>query len=205
MPIEFVAITGDITMERMDDGVTFTNGLSILKGLKMPFHLLPGNHDILVKRLKETSQVYTNFSGGFLTRAEYKGVELLFMYTEPLAQSFSVEGYEPLKQLEQSLREAGNKPVILFHHTPSVEDFYNNEMHPGWPRNEADKWVELLNAYPVRAAIAGHFHRDEMHMLGNVPLYVAPAVATSWGRATTFRIYEYRNGRIISYRTQYPE
>ena len=205
MPIEFTAVTGDFTMERTDDGVTFSNGVNVLKGLTMPFYLLPGNHDILPKKFKETSQVFTNFTGGFLTRAERQGVVFLFMYTEPLAEAFPVEGYEPLRQLEQCLKEAGDKPVVVFHHTPSVEDFYNNQMHPGWPQDVADQWGRLLNAYRVRAAIAGHFHRDEMHMLGNVPLYVAPAVATYWGRTTAFRIYEVADGRIVSYRTQYPE
>jgi len=204
-PIEFVAVTGDITMERLDDGVTFTNGLNILKGLKAPFHLLPGNHDILAKKLKETSQIYTNVAGGFLTRAEYKGVECLFMFVEPLADSFTVEGYDPLKQLEQRLKDAGDKPVLLFLHTPPVEDFYNNEVHPGWPKPAADAFGKRVNDYHVRAIIAGHFHRDEMHKIGTVPLYVCPPIATYWGRPTTFRIFECRKGEIVSYRTQYLE
>jgi len=205
LAIEFVVVTGDVIMERTSDGVTFTNGLNVLKGLKMPFHILPGNHDIPTKKAQESSQVFTNFTGGFLTQAEHKGVECLFMYAEPLADSFTVEGYDPLKQLEQRLKEAGGKPVLIFLHTPPVEDFYNNEMHPGWPKPAADAFSKLVNEYHVKAIIAGHFHRDEMHQIGTVPLYVSPAVATYWGRPTTFRIYEYRNGRIVSYRTQYPE
>jgi UDP-2,3-diacylglucosamine pyrophosphatase LpxH len=64
--------------------------------------------------------------------------------------------------------------------------------------------VKLINSYNVKAVIAGHFHRDELHWLENVPLYVSSPVAGYWGRQATFRIYEYSNGKI-GYRTQYIE
>ncbi len=54
------------------------------------------------------------------------------------------------------------------------------------------------------AAIAGHFHRDEFHDLGGVPLLVAAPVSGRFGRQTSFRIYEYDSGRL-TYRTWYLE
>ncbi len=202
MPIAFVAHTGDIMADRMEDLSAVTNGLAILAGLKAPIHFVPGNHDILPKRHSETAQIYTNHFGGLLTRREYHGVVFLFLYTEPLAKAFDVPSYEPLTALEAELKAADGRPVVVFHHTPSVEDFYRNRMHAGWRRDLRDRWVALLNRYGVKAVIAGHFHRDEHHWLGDVPLYVCPAVAGYWGRQVTFRIYEYRDGHV-GYRSQY--
>ena len=65
-------------------------------------------------------------------------------------------------------------------------------------------WEKLVNTHNVKAVIAGHFHRDEFHWLGHVPLYVSGPVANFWNRNATFRLYEYRNGQI-GYRTQYLE
>ena len=95
-----------------------------------------------------------------------------------------------------------NMPVIICHHRPSIEDFYMNEMHPGWPVHKKGRWEHLINSHNVKAVLAGHFHKDEQHWLGNVPLYIAPPMSNDFGRQATFRIYEYRNGKL-SYRTQY--
>jgi UDP-2,3-diacylglucosamine pyrophosphatase LpxH len=77
-------------------------------------------------------------------------------------------------------------------------------MHRGWRKEVREKWERLLNSANVKAVIAGHFHRDEFHWLGEVPLYVAEPVAGYWGRQCTFRIYEYRGGKV-GYRTVYVE
>jgi hypothetical protein len=52
--------------------------------------------------------------------------------------------------------------------------------------------------------IAGHFHRDELHWVGDVPLFVCAPLAGYWGRQGSYRIYEYKDGRL-GYRTQYLE
>jgi len=77
-------------------------------------------------------------------------------------------------------------------------------MHDGWPDDVQGKWIELINSFNVIAVIAGHFHRDEHHWLGNVPLYVAAPIAEFFGRQVSYRIYEYKNGRV-GYRTVYVE
>jgi 3',5'-cyclic AMP phosphodiesterase CpdA len=202
MKIEFVAVTGDVTHESLENDSVVSECLDVLNGLTPPVHFLPGNHDILRKARDVTVEAYKKHFGDLISQQEYHGVVSIFMYTEPLAHSFTVPGYEPLKELERRLKEAAGKPVIIFHHTPSVESFHVNRMHPGWPKELREKWVALLNTYRVTAVIAGHFHRDEFHWLGDVPLYICSPVAGQWGRQATFRIYEYTDGKI-SYRTQY--
>ena len=204
MPIKCVIHTGDITMDRGDDESVVAKGLKILKRLKVPVHFVPGNHDILRFRQSATREAYTKHFGPLVTEAQYDGVVFLMIYTEPLARSFSLEGYKPLSELEAALKRADQKPVIVFHHSPDVEDFYNNTMYEGWKKEIREKWEAVLNSYNVKAVIAGHFHRDEHHWLGEVPLYVSSSIAGYWGRQATFRIYEYRGGKV-GYRTQYLE
>ena len=202
MKIECVVHTSDITQEKLEEESIVNSAIALFDRFNPPIHFFPGNHDILRQKYKETKQSYTDHFGILTIYQEYNGVVFLLIFTEPLAQSISDDSYDPLSELETQLKRAAGKPVIVFHHTPSVEDFYRNKMHTGWKKEVRDKWVELLNQYNVKAVIAGHFHRDEHHWLGNVPLYVCSPISGYWDRQLTYRIYEYRDGKI-GYRTQY--
>ncbi|OGV49462.1 MAG: hypothetical protein A2X49_00765 [Lentisphaerae bacterium GWF2_52_8] len=205
MKIEFVALTGDVFADNITDKVVADSAKELLKKIKPPLHLLPGNHDILEKDQERTAQQWMSICGELSSKAEYSGVVCLFLYTEPLRKKISIPGYEPLDWLEKKLKEANGKPVLLFHHAPGVEDFYENKLHPStWKKEQLLRWIEILNANNVKAVFSGHFHRDEFHWQGNVPLFVSSSVAAYWGRQASFRIYEYNDGKI-SYSTQYIE
>ena len=204
MKIEFVVHTGDITADNILNERVVATATSTLARIRVPVHWLPGNHDILAKNPGPTLSVYTNAFGPLCSRFENNGVVFLLLDTEPLRKPIRIEGYDPMSWLSSALKEAGGKPVVICHHTPPVDDFYGNRMHPGWNKDARERWQRLLNSANVKAVLAGHFHRDELHWLGDVPLYVASSVADYWGRQGSFRIYEYDNGRL-SYRTQYLE
>lgn len=206
LPVEmkFVVHTGDVTIDKTEDESLVAAALSTLGQLKAPVHYVAGNHDILPERSATSRKAYEEAFGELMSKVVYNDLEFIFICTEPLRAQFSMEGYRPLEQLEQYLNEAAGKPVIIFHHAPSVENFYNNMLYESWPANIQERWIELINAYNVKAVIAGHFHRDEFHWLGDVPLYICSSVAGYWGRQATFRIYEYTDGKI-EYRTQYIE
>jgi len=202
MDIAFVVHTGDIMTDNIQRKDILQTGVNILKKLKPPLYFLPGNHDILVTDCAATKKTYMRNFGQLNHTYEYNGVVFIFLYTEPLAVEFKDKFEEPLKILESELKRAGGKPVVVFHHTPSVDDFYNNKMHAGWDADIRVRWEKLLNSANVKAVIAGHFHRDEFHWIGDVPMYVSSSVAGFWGRQASFRIYEYNDGKL-SYRTQY--
>jgi 3',5'-cyclic AMP phosphodiesterase CpdA len=204
MPIECLVHTGDIAADNIDSPDAMAPGLKLLRQIPVPVHYVPGNHDILEQRMEPTLNAYTNLFGPICHTAEYHGVVFIFHYTEPLRTSVKVANYAPLKWLESELKKAGSKPVLIFQHSPPVNDFYNSKQFAGWPDGIRQRWETLINSANVKAVIAGHFHRDELHWLGKVPLYVAPPVARFYKRQPSFRIYEYRDGQI-GYRTQYLE
>jgi predicted phosphodiesterase len=204
MKIACVVHTGDIVADQIEDKKLVTAVRAVMDSLDVPLHYVPGNHDIPADRLQATLPVYREAFGNLIESAKYNGVVFLFVYTEPLRKNIVIEGYRPLEALRQHLERAEGNPVIVFHHAPSVKNFYNNTVHSSWQAKIRRQWIALLNAYNVKAVIAGHFHRDEFHWLGKVPLYIAPPVAGFWGRQASYRIYEYRDGRV-SYTTQYIE
>jgi len=201
MKIECVVVTGDITNDGMQNENETTAALQALTPLKMPVHYLPGNHDITGEPAVE---VFKQRFGPLASKAEYQGVVFLMLYTEPLIGAAAVPGYDPLSWLEQELKAAGDKPVIIFHHGAAVEDFYANALHTYWPEASRARWEKLVTAPNVKGVIAGHFHRAELHWIGNTPVYVGSPLSSTFGREATYRVYEYQNGRI-GYRTQYPK
>lgn len=208
LPMEIVCVvhTGDI-YDRTSRGneKKLARAADIFKDLIPPIYFVPGNNEIdLFNNTLESQKTYTSYFGPLISSAQYQGVSFVFAYTDPLRESIPLKGFDPLKEINGELNKAEGKPVLLFHHGSSVRDFYLNEFHDPWKDKIRKPWLTLVNQNNVKAVIAGHFHRDEFHWLGNVPLYVSGPVAEKFGRQACFRIYEYRDGRI-EYTAQYLE
>jgi 3',5'-cyclic AMP phosphodiesterase CpdA len=202
MAIDFAVHTGDIMNNTILTDAAVNKGLEVMSGLKVPVHYVPGNHDILRKNHEPTRSAFERQLGKLHDVHEYNGLVLVTIYTEPLAGSFKVPGFDPLTELENSLRKLRGKSIVVAHHSPCVGNFYNNREYKGWPAGTRDRWITLLNKYHVKGVIAGHFHRDEMFWLDQVPLHICPPVSLSWGRQPAYRIFIYENGKL-NYRTQY--
>jgi hypothetical protein len=205
MPIECAVITGDITMDKILDANTVAAAHAVFDKLNCPVHWLAGNHDIDPKNLAATVAAYESGFGPLCSRAEYEGVVFLFVYTEPLRQGFDVQGLDVYQWTEAQVNAAGNKPIIIFHHAPSVDDFYKGKFHDSWKAQARKRWQTLIRSHKnIKAVIAGHFHRDEFHWIGDTPVYICPPIASLFDMSViSYRIYEYTDGRV-AYRTEYP-
>lgn len=205
MPIACVVHTGDLAADNLDNGSMAASASNLLHGLHVPCYVLPGNHDLTPRRLETTRRAFETSFGALAGKVEVQGVVFLLLYTEPLRGTVKTPDFDPLSWLETQLKAAVGKPVIVFTHTPPVEDFYNNRLRAGWPAAAQASWTELINRYDVLAVIAGHFHRDELRWDGRVPLYISAPMATYYGRQSSFRIYEVRRDGRLGYRTVYLE
>jgi 3',5'-cyclic AMP phosphodiesterase CpdA len=201
LSIDFVVHTGDIFADGVPSGAR-AQLASVFASLTPPIYFLPGNHDIPSTDLAGGAAVFRREVGPLVHRAEHRGVVLVFAYTEPMATGTALPGYDPYVEIESALSGAGGKPVLFFHHRPAAEDFYNNFVHPGWEPAGRTRLEDLLRRHPVKAVVTGHFHRDELQWVGDVPVFTAPPVASYWGRQASVRIYEYSGGRL-SYRSVY--
>ncbi len=206
LPVElaFVVHTGDIFAGGVPAASARERLADAFGALKVPIHFLPGNHDILAADPNPGAALYRRDVGPLVSRADYRGVTVVFAYTEPLAQGFVVEGYDPEAEIESALAGAGDRPLIFFHHRPAVEDMYNAAIYPGWDPAGRRRFERILKRHPVTAVVTGHFHRDELHWFGDIPVFVGPSVAAYWGRQASFRLYEFRDGRL-GYRSVYLE
>ena len=202
VPVECVVHTGDIFADNIENEAVRREGLAALAPLKPPIHFIPGNDDILAAQPRKTRELFEANFGPVASTALYGGVVFVFLFTEPLRSDYRLPGYDPMAWLKDQLRSAGSRPVLLFYHAPQVPDFHHNRFYPGWTDKTRRTWEKLLAGSTVRAILTGHFHRNELHWVGEVPMYVGEPVARFWGRQPAFRLYEYRAGRL-GYRTIY--
>jgi len=204
VPIECVVHTGDIMADNIEKGKVVQDGLAALAPLKVPIHFVPGNHDILASNPRKTYEAYQAAFGPVASTAEYRGVVFIFMFTEPLRSDYRLPGYDPMSWLTAQLKAAAGRPVLLFYHAPQVADFHHNQFYPGWSDRTRLKWEKILTGGSVKAIITGHFHRDELHWVGDIPMYVGEPITRFWDRQPALRLYEYRKGHL-GYRTIYLE
>ncbi|MDD5011911.1 MAG: metallophosphoesterase [Phycisphaerae bacterium] len=196
--VEFVVNTGDSFNDNIEDANVVKEALKLFSRLKSPIYYIAGNHDIDSEKSKT---IYIRDFGQLNYVKEIDNVVFIFAYTNHKNDPNSLNA-EFFNWLEISLKKAEDKPVIIFQHIPAGRDFYNNKFYDSWPIEAEKKWIELINSHKVKAVIAGHFHRNELHWFGGVPLYVGEPISLWLGRQAAFRVYEYKDGKI-GYFTQY--
>jgi 3',5'-cyclic AMP phosphodiesterase CpdA len=194
VPITFVVHTGDLFYNCIQQEEVLRSGLAALKKLKPPLYIVPGNHDLVATNLAACLEVYQkNFGPTHLT-ADQGGLKLVLFYSELLRENTTINGYDPMAWLADTLSTNAQTPVLLFVHAPFIQNAY--------PKAITEKWNELVTQSSVKAVIAGHVHGDCFDWVGNVPVFVAEPVADLMGRQAAYRVYCYDRGRV-SYVTKY--
>lgn len=202
MDIQFVIHSGDIMQNGLRDTANTRLAVDVFNKLEAPIYFIPGNHDIYPEFLETEIDIFQKYFGELIFTKEFEEISFIGFFSDPIASSFSVVGYEPLIELERAIKLIDDKPIVVIHHIPSVDFFYNNIRHDGWKSADRIRWEKLLNSYNVIAIIAGHFHGSEQYWIGDIPLYISGSVTNRFGRQPSFRIYKYEDGKL-SYRTQY--
>jgi hypothetical protein len=205
--VEFVAVTGDLFSDSIKKEAVLNDGLEAMKGLKAPVYYVPGNHDILKTDLAVTTKLFEKNFGALNRKVEIRGVTCLFLCTELLEGETRSPGQVQRTWVEDTLGSGrGKKLVLVFMHRPPIRDLINgSDGAVSWDDPFDPRWETLFGKYPeIKGVFAGHFHRDELRWIGQVPVFVAPALARFWDRQPTFRLYELKDGKM-NYWNLYPQ
>jgi 3',5'-cyclic AMP phosphodiesterase CpdA len=201
--IAFVVHTGDVFADTIRKEDVVKEGLEVMRELRAPVYYIPGNHDIPPGDTRETEALFVKHFGKVSSKAEVRGVLCLFMNSELRDGDERTPARAQQDWIDRAVTRDEQRPVLVFMHRPPVADRINAKTIEDWGEEWHPRWKRLLDEHPqIKAMVAGHFHRDELHWIGGVPIYVASSVASFWDRQPSVRLYKYEGGRL-SYWTIY--
>ena len=155
--LAFVLITGDIT----DNGDTKSLRLAktLLNELKIPYYIIPGNHDT---RISESGgSDFTSIFGDQHFRLFFNGYLFLGINSSPMLQL--EDGHispQELEWLAHQLKQVGRKqPVYILTHYPIKKGNIDN-----W-----DTLTDLVRKYNTQGIFGGHFHRNCVLSYDGIP------------------------------------
>jgi outer membrane protein assembly factor BamB len=148
--LSFVLVTGDIT--EMGSYTNFRTAKDILDGLRIPYHIIPGNHD--TKWSDSGGSDFTRLWGADRFAFESGGFRFIGLSQGPVLRMG--DGHwapQDVRWLEGLLSEAGAaaKPTVFVTHYPLDAGIAN--------------WyvvLDKLKTVPTVAVLAGHGHRNQV-------------------------------------------
>lgn len=155
--IDFVIVSGDVS--NLGDTLSLRNAKQMLQKLKIPFYIVPGNHDV---KWYENGSV--NFNAIFKDNKfvfTHKDIEFIGFTTAPLKNT-GIGFIQPvdINWMKSTLRKAGKeKSIIVITHYPLQNGDVQNY----------DKMIDLLLPYNVQAVIGGHYHRNVVFNYDGIP------------------------------------
>ncbi|HEX4263543.1 MAG TPA: metallophosphoesterase [Verrucomicrobiae bacterium] len=184
---DVVIVSGDIG-ERAENR---EEAKTILKGLTVPVHYVPGNHEFSdVKGLEQ----YRKQFGPDYYRFQVKNVEVLALDTQllgnykvfnattspPLSAEMEAESKKMLAWMADQSEATRGKVVIAVQHIPLFRDKNFPDAKPYWTVNApyAKEETDLFHKLGVKDLLAGHWHNGRVFEQDGITVHVAPA--TSW-------------------------
>ena len=184
---DFAVVTGDVTNSGLDTELVTVH--RILGGLKIPLHIVPGNHE--TNWSESACQTFPRLWGD--DRLFFSAGHYLFIGFDTGPFMKMGDGHvkeEDVQWLAQTLaREAGaGKTVISLSHYPLGDGL--------------DNWYEvtdILKKYNTRLVLCGHGHRLSLHNFDGLPGLMGRAALISGSDVPGYNILDLRNDSVYLY------
>ena len=172
---DIALVTGDL----VDGGKPeeYANLKRMLSALRMPFYLIPGNHDAR-DPLREvfSEHAYLPHSGFLQYVVEGLPLRLIALDTLVPGKGFGALCPERLDWLEARLGESGQPTLLYMHHPPfdcGIDAFDTARLNEG-----AERLAEIVRARgTVERVLCGHVHRPIQVRWAGTMASIAPSTA----------------------------
>ena len=172
---DVVMITGDLVEQ--GDKASYQHFVDIIKPLKMPVYVLPGNHDdphMMTEVFAETPFFPTS-DKTFQYVIEHLPFRILALNSHCDGTELPEFDGQRLSWLQRQLNQSGKPTLIAIHHPPMTTGIELIDMG-------GSEWFQGLKSViaehsHVKLVICGHCHTDLFGRIGPVPVYMAPATS----------------------------
>lgn len=177
--IAFVVLTGDIT--ELGTNRELELAKQILDGLKVPYYIIPGNHD--TGWSESGGLAFSKIFGDDKFHFVYNGVHFLGCASGPYVRMS--DGHIPryhINWLVRELKKIKNEPVVFLNHYP---------LDPG-----LDNWYEALDLLKQRRtvlALCGHGHANRQISFEEIPAVMGRSALRANATEGGYNIVDFGN------------
>jgi outer membrane protein assembly factor BamB/predicted MPP superfamily phosphohydrolase len=182
--LSFVVVSGDVTEYGSREQLQLSK--DILDGLKIPCHVVPGNHDTKWSESGATDFPRIWKEDRFVS--EYGGFRFIAMHQGPVMKMG--DGHwapQDVRWLEATLKAMPdpNQPVIFMTHYPIDNGIAN--------------WyvvLDLLKKYNTQVALCGHIHRNSKDVFEGLPGVMGRSNLRGQGAVGGYTLVDVGNGKM---------
>jgi 3',5'-cyclic AMP phosphodiesterase CpdA len=170
---DVVVISGDLADTPTSE--EYDHLKRLLAPLKLPFAVIPGNHDSRdMMRAAFAGSAYAFPSGPLNQEIAIGGLDLLLLDSSVAGKPHGELDVASLQWLDTTLASNANRPALLFlHHPPFVAGIWHMDRQN---LLNAGELAAVIRCHPrVRLIAAGHVHRATLTMFAGVPATICPA------------------------------
>jgi len=190
---DFAVVTGDVTNSGLDTELITVH--RILGGLRIPLHIVPGNHE--TNWSESACQTFSRLWGS--DRCFFSAGKYLFIGSNTGPFMKMGDGHvkeEDVRWLQQTLAsEAGpGKTVISLSHYPLGDGL--------------DNWYEvtdILKQYNTRLVLCGHGHRLSLHNFDGLPGVMGRSALITGSNVPGYNILVLRHDSAYIYEKRWHE
>jgi outer membrane protein assembly factor BamB/Icc-related predicted phosphoesterase len=182
--IRFVVITGDITELGTDEEIAVAK--KILNELKVPYFIIPGNHDTGWSESGGLS--FTKVFGDDKFHHVYNGIHFIGTASGPYVRMS--DGHVPrhnMNWLKSELKKIGsNEPVVFLNHYP---------LDPG-----LDNWYEVIDLLKQKntvLALCGHGHSNRPVKAEDIPAVMGRSNLRAKAAEGGYNLVDVRSDSIL--------
>ena len=181
--LAFVVITGDVTELGKNSELALAK--KILDSLRIPYYIIPGNHDTGWSESGGLS--FTRTFGADKFHFIYNGIHFLGCASGPYVRMS--DGHVPrgaVNWLDSTLKRIGNnEPVIFLNHYPLD--------------NQLDNWYEVIDRLKTKntlLAICGHGHANHIVQAEDIPAVMGRSNLRAKEKEGGYNLVNVRNDSI---------
>ena len=179
--ISFVIFTGD-NIDKSNEKVLH-EFMNAIKGLKAPYHIVIGNHDVFrsgglsktqyIDIIRQHNPLYLHTKPSYV----FKRGEFVFIVVDGAKEAIPGAGgyFRPstLEWLDKQLTKYKKKNVIIIQHFPLL----TNIVDKSYRVYKSEDYTNILNKHDnVIAVIAGHYHMNKEQMENGVYHIISPSL-----------------------------
>ncbi|MFY0653482.1 MAG: metallophosphoesterase [Cyclobacteriaceae bacterium] len=195
---DFAVICGDLVHHASDS--SYTDFKRIMRGLKVPCHLAPGNHDVGNTPTDTTLAYYRKVIGDDYFTFENKGYSFVVTNTQLWkvdVENESDKHHNWFKSTLDSLSNLKRPQFVIGHYPIYIKSPDEEEKYFNLPLSNRKEILSLLKFHGVKAYLSGHKHETIINDYEGISMVSGETTSKNFDkRPLGFRLWEVSSDSI---------